>query len=82
MKKAFEIAAVVVAGVVLGSFVGALLPSGHFRDVLTNDISAGLHTTSLDLRIVDLTFGCMFHFDLLSIAGVVAAAFLYKRVLR
>ncbi len=86
MKSWFEVAAVIVAGAVLGSFlgkfIGAIAPSGKVHDLLANDISAGLHPTNLDLRIVDLTFGCIFHFNLLSIIGVLTAAFLYKRILR
>ena len=86
MKSWFEVAAIVVAGAVLGSFLGkfvaAVSPAGKIHDMLANDITAGLHPTNLDLRVVDLTFGCIFRFNLLSIVGVLLAAFLYKRILR
>ncbi|MBI3554360.1 MAG: DUF4321 domain-containing protein [Elusimicrobia bacterium] len=86
MKSWFEAAAVLVAGAVLGSFLGKFIatvsPQGKVHDLLANDITAGLQPAHLDLRVVDLTFGCLFHFNLLSIVGVLIAAFLYKRLLR
>ena len=86
MKSAFQTAVVVVAGAVLGSFLGGFLstiwPTGKLHDLLAKDFSAGLQTTNLSLRIVDLTFGFRFHLNVLSILGVVIAAVLFKKVLR
>lgn len=78
--------AVVVSGALLGSFLGRFaalaLPEGRWRDLLATDIAAGLHPTQVDLRIVELTFGCVFRFNVLSVAGILLAAALYKRVFR
>ena len=86
MKSWFETVVVVVVGAVVGSFLGGFLsvvsPAGKLHDLLAKEFTAGLQPTSLNLRVVDLTFGCLFHVNLLSIIGVLIAAFLYKRVLR
>ena len=81
-----EAVVVVVAGALLGSFLGKfisiLFPEGRVRELFASDITAGLHPATLDLRVVDITFGCLFHFNLLSILGIVIAAFLYRRLFR
>lgn len=86
MKSLFESAGVVVAGALLGTFLGNLaamaLPQGRFHDLFANEISAGLHPAHLDLKVIDLTFGCLFHLNVMSVFGIVLAALLYKRVLK
>lgn len=86
MKSLFESAAVIVAGALLGSFLGKLLgaafSNGRIHDLLTVEKSAGLHPTHLDLSLVDFTFGFMFHFNVMSIVGILLAALLYKRVIK
>ena len=86
MRSWFEVGVVLVAGAVLGSFfgkfVGLLFPQGRVHDLFSTDITAGLHPTTLDLRVIDLTFGCLFHFNLVSIIGIIIAAFLYRRAFR
>jgi hypothetical protein len=77
---------VVVSGALLGSFLGKFValafPNGRIHDLFATDISAGLSPTNLDLRIIDLTFGCMFRFNVMSVVGIVLAALLYKKIFR
>ena len=82
MKSLLEIAGVVVVGALLGSFLGKFIgmafAQGKIHELFATDITAGLHPTNLDLRIVDLTFGCLFHFNMTSVLGILVAALLYK----
>ena len=44
------------------------------------EISAGLKPTALDLRVVELTFGCLFKLNVMSVVGIVAAALLFSKI--
>lgn len=86
MKSWFEAVVVVVAGALLGSFLGRFtaefFPHGRLHSLFSTEITAGLHPAELDLRVVDLTLGCVFRFNVLSVVGILLAAFLYKRLVR
>ena len=86
MKSILEGVGVVVAGALLGSFLGKFIgmgfSEGKIHDLFATDITAGLHPTNLDLRIVDLTFGCLFHFNMTSVVGILVAALLYKSLFK
>lgn len=86
MKAWFEGVIVVLAGALLGSLMGKIVaasfPAGRVRDFLSTDISAGLRPATLDLQVVEVTVGCLFRFNVLSVAGIVLAAVLYKKVTR
>ncbi len=73
---------VIVVGALLGSFLGSLIGAvfhpGTMRNLLMTELAAGLRPTSLDLRIVELTFGCMFKVNILAIIGIAVAALLFK----
>ncbi len=84
--KLFEAVLIAVSGALLGGFLGKLLattfPSGKVHDLFAGELVAGLHPTNLDLRVIDLTFGCMFHLNLMSVVGIVLAAVVYKKLVR
>ncbi len=87
MKSWIEGAVVVAAGALIGTFLGKCLaltiPQGRVHDLFATQLApVGLHPTTLDLRIVEVTVGCLFRFNVMSIAGIVIAAVLYKRVWR
>ena len=77
---------VVVVGALLGSFLGKFIgvyaPEGPLRALFSEEISAGLHPTILDLRIIDLTFGCEFKLNVTSLIGIVTSALMFKGVFR
>lgn len=86
MKGILELTGVLVGGALLGSFLGKFaaiaVPYGRTRDLLSTDITAGLHPTNIDLRVIDVTIGLLFRLNVMSIAGILLAAYLYKRVLK
>lgn len=83
-KNALWLALVIVVGALLGSFLGSLIglimPPGPLQNLFMQDISAGLNPTSVDLRIIVLTFGCVIRINLMCILGIIAAAVLFKKL--
>ncbi len=75
-----------MAGALLGSFLGKFIaqffPHGRAHDLFATEISAGLYPAHVDLRVLDLTLGCVFRFNVMTLVGILLAAFLYKRVVR
>ena len=69
-------------GSFLGKFIGLVIPAGSIRDLFATEISAGLSPTNLNLRVVDLTFGLLFRFNITSIVGILTAAYLFKKVVK
>ena len=83
-KNTIWFVVVVVVGALLGSFlgkfIGIVVPAGSIRDLFSTEISAGLNPATLNLRIVDLTFGCLFKLNVMSVLGIIFAAFLFRRI--
>ena len=73
---------VIVVGALLGSFIGGFIghvfPGGVVYDLFSKEISAGLSPTTLDLRLVEVTFGCLFKFNVPSVLGIFLAAWLFR----
>lgn len=73
---------VLVVGALLGSFIGGFIghtfPEGIVHDLFSKEISAGLAPATLDLRVMELTFGCLFKFNVPSVLGIVVAAYIFK----
>lgn len=73
---------IIVVGAVLGSFIGGFIghtfPEGIVHDLFSKEIAAGLAPTTLDLRVIELTFGCLFKFNVPSVIGICIAAYLFK----
>ena len=75
---------VIIVGALLGSFLGKfiaiVIPDGSIRNLFATDIAAGLHPATLDLRVIELTFGCLFKFNISSLLGIVISALIFKGV--
>jgi hypothetical protein len=75
---------VIVVGALLGTFIGEFLamvmPAGNARDLFAKGIEAGLHPARLDLRVIELTFGCIFKFNVTSVLGIVSAAYIFRGI--
>ncbi len=86
MGRILAFIGVLVTGALLGGFFGKFLgmafPSGRIHELFAGEITAGLHPTHIDLHLVDLTFGCLFRFNMFSLIGVIVAALLFKIVLK
>lgn len=81
----FMVAVVVVGallGTVLGKLIGLVIPEGPWRSLFVEQISGGLHPLTLDLWVIELTLGCLFKFNFLSIAGIFIAAYLFRKFLQ
>lgn len=77
---------VVVVGALLGTFIGDFIghsfPEGMVHDLFSKEISAGLQPTTLDLRVIELTVGCLLKLNVSSIVGILLAAYLFKKFLK
>lgn len=75
---------IVVVGALLGSFlgkfIGLVVPAGAVRDLFATELTAGLSPATLDLRVIDLTFGCQFKLNVTAVLGIVGAAFLFRSI--
>lgn len=66
-------------GAVIGKFVGMVFPEGSsWRGLFTEQVTAGLHPTTLDLQVLDLTFGFLLKFNLPSVMGIIIAAYIFR----
>ncbi|MBU0951497.1 MAG: DUF4321 domain-containing protein [Elusimicrobia bacterium] len=82
-KNIFFFLLVIIVGALIGSFLGKFIESafpagGSVRDLFATEISAGLSPTNLDLRIIDLTFGCMVKINVMAVLGMVVAAWVFR----
>ena len=75
---------VIVVGALLGSFIGGFIghafPRGVLHDLLAKEITAGLSPTVLDLRVLEVTFGCILKFNVPSVLGIFLAAVLWRKL--
>lgn len=66
-------------GTVIGKFIGMIVPeSSSWRELFTEQVTAGLHPTTLDLQVIDLTFGFLLKFNLPSLIGIIIAAYIFR----
>lgn len=81
-KNIFSGLIIIVVGALLGSFIGGFIghafPDGIIHDLFSKEISAGLQPTHLDLRVLELTFGCILKFNVPSVIGILFAAYLFR----
>lgn len=79
-RSTFVLSGVLVVGALLGSFIGKflglILPKGAVHDLFTTEISAGLTPTTVDLRVLEVTLGCILRFNITSVIGILIAAYL------
>ena len=86
MKNVLHVVVVVIVGSLLGLFIGKLLnlwfPAGQINALLNTGINTGLHPTTIDLNLVELTAGLVFKFNISSIAGIFVSAVVYKQLIK
>ncbi len=67
-----------LVGAVVGGLVGEVL--GNYWPILGNYNNLGFSPTTIDLGALQLTAGFMLRFNLVSVAGVLVAFFMYRRL--
>ena len=71
----------ILSGLVIGGLLGKLAASVPWLWWLSYEQSFGLSTPiSLDLNILQLTFGLMVNINVASIIGMILAIFIYRKV--
>ncbi len=80
-KSKWTLLLLLLAGVVLGSFIGILCAKVSFLSWLSYGQSFGLSSPIvLDLGIMCLTFGLTIHINLASILGILIAILIYRLI--
>ena len=86
IKNVLIFICIVVVGALIGSFLGQMLlaafPHGTLHHLFSREMSAGLAPAQLDLHVIQMTFGCMLHFNIMSIIGILLTAFLSRLFLK
>ena len=77
-KNAWVLVLILLAGVVLGSFIGHITNGVSWLSWLDYGMTFGLtNPVTLDVGVLVLTFGLTIHFSIASIIGIVVAAIIY-----
>ncbi|MBQ6537816.1 MAG: DUF4321 domain-containing protein [Eubacterium sp.] len=77
-KNAWVLVLLLLAGVVLGSFIGHITNGVSWLSWLDYGMTFGLtNPVTLDVGVLVLTFGLTIHFSIASIIGIVVAAIIY-----
>ena len=71
----------ILSGIVVGGLIGNLAGQVDFLWWLSYGETFGLsEPITLDLQVIQLTFGLMFEINISSIIGMVLAIFIYKKI--
>lgn len=79
-KSALTLFLFIFAGIVLGGFIGDWLGQYDFFYWLAYGKTFGLETVTLNLSIIQLTFGFQFSINLASIIGILIAVLIYRKM--
>ena len=69
-----------LVGALLGEVIRLLFSGGIMEQVFSRGVSPGLSPTTLDLRVISLTFGFTLRLNLASLLGIALALFVYRRL--
>lgn len=80
-KNGWALFLLILAGIVLGGFIGSLASQVSFLRWLDFGYGFGQSTPLvLDFKIVQLTFKIFFNISIASILGIVLSIFIYRRI--
>jgi len=86
MKHATYLVFVVVIGALLGSFLGRYIgiyyPTGNVHDLFATNLTAGLNPATLDLSVIEVTFGVLLKFNITSVIGMIVSALLFRGLVK
>ena len=69
-----------LVGALLGELIRLLFPGGILEQLFARGVSPGLSPTTMDLRVLSITFGFTLRLNLASLLGIGLALFLYRRL--
>lgn len=69
-----------ILGGVLGEILGLIVTGGMLNKILVTGISLSLSPATLDLAILNFTFGIGMKLNLLSVFGIVGAVWLFYKI--
>lgn len=76
--------ALLVVGALLGALMGEviriLFPGGILEQLFARGVSPGLSPTTLDLRVLSITFGFTIRLNLASLLGIGLALYIYRKL--
>lgn len=80
-KNVWILIVFILCGIVVGGLLGKLAANVDFLWWLSFEQQFGLSTPiTLDLQVIQLTFGLMFKINIASIIGMILAIFIYRKV--
>ncbi|MBI2080110.1 MAG: DUF4321 domain-containing protein [candidate division NC10 bacterium] len=69
-----------LVGALLGEIIRLLFPGGILEQLFARGVSPGLSPTTMDLRVLSLTFGFTVRLNLASLLGIGLALYFYRRL--
>lgn len=79
-KSSWVLILFILAGIVLGGFLGEVLAPYSFWSWLSYGKTFGIETVTLNLSIITLTFGLQIKINIASIIGIIASILIYRRI--
>ena len=80
-KNVWILLVFILSGIVIGGLLGELASRVSWLWWLSYGQNFGLNTPiTLDLSVIQITFGLMFRINISSIIGMVLAIFIYKKI--
>jgi hypothetical protein len=67
-------------GGVLGEILGLIVKEGALHNILVTGLTPSLSPTTLDLAVLQFTFGVGMKLNLLSVFGIIGALWLYYKL--
>jgi len=65
-------------GGVLGEVIALLLPAGIVKDFFLRSVSFGFSPTTINLILINLTFGFTFKLNIISVIGIFLATYILR----
>ena len=69
-----------ILGGVLGEILGLIIKDGTLHKILVTGLNPSLSPTTLDLAVLQFTFGVGMKLNLLSVFGIIGAMWLYFKL--
>jgi hypothetical protein len=76
---------ILLIGTLIGAFIGKAIykvfpTDSTIRDMLAVEIKPGIQPTTLDLGIVDITFGAVIKLNITAVIGLIITAIIFRKL--